>query len=302
MRHAVESCNVSNGTEGLTCSLSRLPARRLLSATCDLHELRGVAGDYTIHAIRDFASHPRRLIEVPHQDSEAGAMGAADETLRGESPVRRYRRCAQRFCAPDGEQRPREVDPQRDLGIKMAQAPERGEVEGNDCDHWPDAGAIDLFEHFTLNLWIGNDLTLKAVGPLDFHVHQAISVASRRQRLRKGGNLESGVAGPGFRRVPLVKPGARVQAPQGSQRVVAHPPGAGGRSIEPRVVNDHGHAVRREVDVKLDSVRALAQGQLKGSQSILRRLPCRASMADDKRRLGERSSVAVLKRGFEQWF
>ena len=216
--------------------------------------------------------------------------------------MRRYGRCPQRFCPPNGEQRPREVDPQRDLGIKMAQPPERGEIERNDCDHWPDAGAIDLFEHFTLNLWIGNDLTLKAVGPLDFHVHQAISVASPGQSLRQGGNLESGIAGPGFRRVPLVKPGARVQPPQGGERVVAHPAGAGGRSIESRVVNHDGHAVCRKVDVKLDSIRALAQGQLKGSQSIFRRLPCRASMADDERRPDERSSVAVLKRGFEQWF
>src|SRR5205814_1019198 len=125
----------------------------------------------TSYAIRAFAAHPQRLIEVPHQDSEARAMGAAYEACRGESPMRRYGRCPQRFCPPNGEQRPREVDPQRDLGIKMAQPPERGEIERNDCDHWPDAGAIDLFEHFTLNLWVGNDL-----GLLDFYVHQAIPV------------------------------------------------------------------------------------------------------------------------------
>src|SRR5947208_4305001 len=102
----------ANGRKGFgrTRSLSQLPAHRLLLAPCDLHELRRIARDYTIHAIRDFAAHPQRLIEVPHQDSNAGAMGAADETLGGESPMRRERGCAERFRPSDGEQRPREVD------------------------------------------------------------------------------------------------------------------------------------------------------------------------------------------------
>ena len=55
------------------------------------------------------------------------------------------------------------------------------------------------------------------------------------------------------------------------------------------------------MNVELDSIRALAQGQLKGTQGILGRLPGGAAMPDDQRRPNQRPHHPVLGSGSDEW-
>src|SRR5688572_28631561 len=58
--------------------------------------------------------------------------------------------------------------------------------------------------------------------------------------------------------------------------------GGVGGAIERGVVNDHGHAVTREVDVTLDAVAALAHPTRERRQCVLRRQLGAAAMREDQ--------------------
>jgi hypothetical protein len=71
-----------------------------------------------------------------------------------------------------------------------------------------------------------------------------------------------------------------------------HPTAARGGASQAGIVNDHGNAVGRELNIELNSVRAVAQSQFKRSQRILRGFARRAPMADFKWRPNEWLGVA----------
>src|SRR3989442_3791075 len=84
--------------------------------------------------------------------------------------------------------------------------------------------------------------------------------------------------------------------------MVADPAASGRRPPKPRVVNDHRHAVCGEVNVQLDSVGALASGQLESGKSVLRCLTRRSPVSYIERRPEEGYRPIPLNRAREQRF
>ena len=74
----------------------------------------------------------------------------------------------------------------------------------------------------------------------------------------------------------------------------ADPAAARRGALKSRVVDDHGDAIRGEVYDEFHAVRTLAQGQFKGRQSVFRRFPCRAAVADVERWPDERLGTSTL--------
>jgi hypothetical protein len=64
-------------------------------------------------------------------------------------------------------------------------------------------------------------------------------------------------------------------------------------------VDDHRQIIGREMNVKLNAVSALLQGELECRQGILRRVCCRASMRDDNRRATTPQRLCLFADSFQ---
>ncbi len=76
--------------------------------------------------------HPPRLVEVPDQDANPGAVGAADKTPRCKGPVRKHHRRSNRLGSTDGQQRPGEVNTERNSRVRLANSSERWQIESGE--------------------------------------------------------------------------------------------------------------------------------------------------------------------------
>jgi hypothetical protein len=84
-------------------------------------------------------------------------------------------------------------------------------------------------------------------------------------------------------RKPPIEPRTGVQSAKGKGSMLTDPPTACGGAAQARVVDDHGHAVGRKVDVQLNPICALPEGDFESGQSIFRSFSTSPSVCDVQR-------------------
>ena len=176
--------------------------------------------------------------------------------------------------APGGQERAGEIETQSDPRIQLPHSLQSGHVERDHCGQGRDTSAINLLEDFLFHLRIAKPALL------DLDERHAAAPPNPMQDFRKRGDFEACVPKIEARRIPPVEPGARVEALEHADGHVRNSPAARCCPFKSCVVNDHRYAIRRLVNVKLDSVRALAEREIKRRQCVLRRSARGAAMAD----------------------
>ncbi len=155
--------------------------------------------------------------------------------------------------SPDSRDRASEINSQRDSGIHLTNSSERGQVEGNDRGQRGRTGAVDLGQHLGLNAGVNIPASL------DFDEGQIFPLAKPGQGFREFWNSQADVMRASSGRMPPVKPGACVEPLEDCKAVFRDPPTSGSGPIKSGVVDDDWHSIRRQVNVKFDSLGALAR-------------------------------------------
>lgn len=91
---------------------------------------------------------------------------------------------------PDGEQRPGNIQAQREMGVEFPDTAEGGEVKRNYGREPPDSGAFDLIEY------LGLDARICAPAPLDLHQGEYLVLANPGEDLGEEWNLRAHITLP----------------------------------------------------------------------------------------------------------
>jgi hypothetical protein len=257
---------------------------RLLQAGNNFGKPGGIIRDDAIRAVQDFSPHVVRVIDRPRDDLQRGAVGVADKTPRGDCPMRQQRPAPQSLGVPDCGQAARCVKAKTEPRVQYPNPLEREHVKGEDAHQAPHAGPLDFSENPRFHA--GRRV-------LDLDERQTLARPHPREDFCKQGNAQARVTFPGAAWKPAIEPGTRIEPAQHTDPMFVHPTAAGGRALEVSVVDDHGNAVGRELNVEFDSVRALAQSQVERRERVLRRFARRAPVADLERRPHERHRPTV---------
>lgn len=82
------------------------------------------------------------------------------------------------------------------------------------------------------------------------------------------------------------RPDSNSELPNVGQRQILDAAGATSKPTELRVVDNHGHSVRRRAYVALEKIRSRGDGGTKRAQRVFGESPGRSAMSDDQRTTG----------------
>src|SRR5439155_14605068 len=90
----------------------------LRSLLHDFLQQGGISRDDSVHALGNSAAHPARLVQVPDDDPQAGAMGADQESRRCEGPVGQHAAGTHPAGLSKGQQQTRAINSEVDAGVE----------------------------------------------------------------------------------------------------------------------------------------------------------------------------------------
>ena len=213
----------------------------------------------------------RQVVSAPHETTVDVAMPRSDPHCVGR---RRFQRSGDRL----GAGLRIETD-QREPGIEPVDLPQARREEALDQHASPRSSAVaqPVLVHEAEQLLLHVRVQLRVL-QLDVVAH-ARPVPP--EDLVERWNPKAGISLAGLLRERHVEPGTDVTRPELVQRVVGDPPRTTpGGPIESGVVQHHQDAVAGHVDIELEVIGPLGQGEIVRSEGVFRGKTRRSAMSD----------------------